>query len=47
MLDQRRTEVQAFGEGALKGFYQELFPAHLRDAAVHIFTSPVAPFIHF
>ena len=32
MLDQRRSEVQALGEGALKGFYQNYFP--------HIFEKP-------
>jgi hypothetical protein len=32
MLDQRRSEVQALGEGALKGFYQNYFP--------HIFERP-------
>jgi hypothetical protein len=32
MLDQRRQEVQALGEGALKGFYQNYFP--------HIFERP-------
>ena len=32
MLDQRRNEVQALGEGALKGFYQNYFP--------HIFERP-------
>jgi hypothetical protein len=32
MLDQRRREVQALGEGALKGYYQNYFP--------HIFERP-------
>lgn len=32
MLDQRRNEVQALGEGALKGYYQNYFP--------HIFERP-------